>query len=514
MWACMFYLIVCSSIIEIPAYQSRSLSNSIKSERNVQSSKKRLLARSLSSRVKKKKLREKKEDCWLTLNAKQHFKTMEALEKQFEKARSEYDEQQFYDKYDEEILGTLLADNGATDRETQKHANLKRLIPSGLNLGGQSMIRMTDSIMFFHRMKLRNDTVFRVNYLSSNFTNMVLTGRLALNDLHLIGSYERVQTTRDSPSTLFYTPSYGEVEFLLRNVIYKMEGRYRLQKDRLFVEVIISELYIPYDGILMTYRNVNSTSEATTLQTKHISDFLDRIKSDLDLWLKDFFNEFLLNNPPITVPSQEAFQKYDKERVLTLNRYVDEVLGHLTTRLEELGDQNVKLPNFSIYTFTGCILKLSDGTLSGLDTMYRRSMATNNIDNDVRQVDALVSFSNLKVRYTYEVQTMTGVPPLHGSLILTADELTALMSLHLVKNPLFVDLKFAFLMQLKPESLTVEGSVAGVIANFKHLLELHVIALMTNSMVDQVKALKSLVECGHQMKTAKVTLNIIQSRKN
>ncbi|XP_053609959.1 uncharacterized protein LOC128674959 [Plodia interpunctella] len=495
MWACIFYLILCFYVLQVP---SQNQSQQVKSNND----NKRKLPRPRHIGAKgKRKLKTgtdgENSSCWLTLNAKEHFETMEALEKPFEQVRREYDEAQYYDKYDEEILGTLLSDHGGTHRETQKHGNQRRLIPSGLNLGGFSMLRMADSLMFFHRMKLRNDTVFRVNYLSSNFTNMVLTGRLALNDLHLIGSYERVQTTPTAPSTLFYTPSYGEVEFLLRNVVYKMEGRYRLQRDRLFLEMILSELYVPYDGILMMYRKGNSSKEKEmkSLQPKHISDFLNRMKTDLDLWLKDFFNEFLLNHPPITVPSQEAFQKYDKERIITLNRYVDEVIGQVTDRLEELDDESVKLPNFSIYAFFGFILDMTDGTLTGLETMYRRSMATNKVEKDVREVDALVSFSSLKVRYSYEVKMTTGAPPLYGSLILTADELTAIMRLHLVKDPPFVDMKMDFLQQIKPESLTVEGSVAGVIANFKHLLELHIVAIMTNTMIDQVKGLKSLVEC-------------------
>lgn len=43
----------------------------------------------------------------------------------------------------------------------------------------------------------------------------------------------------------------------------------------------------------------------------------------------------------------------------------------------------------------------------------------------------------------------TGAPPLYGSLILTADELTAIMRLHLVKDPPFVDMKMDFLQQIK-----------------------------------------------------------------
>lgn len=60
-------------------------------------------------------------------------------------------------------------------------------------------------------MKLRNNTHFRVDTLHNDFSNMVLTAKLSLNDLHILGAYERVLTESD-PSELFYKPTFGEVE--------------------------------------------------------------------------------------------------------------------------------------------------------------------------------------------------------------------------------------------------------------------------------------------------------------
>lgn len=42
-------------------------------------------------------------------------------------------------------------------------------------------------------------------------------------------------------------------------------------------------------------------------------------------------------------------------------------------------------------------LSLTNGVVRGFDTMYRRSVATGVKEKDIRRVDALVAFSNLKV---------------------------------------------------------------------------------------------------------------------
>lgn len=65
---------------------------------------------------------------------------------------------------------------------------------------------------FFHRMKLRNDTYFRLNSLHNDLSNMIVTIDLGLNDLHLKGAYERSLNAEKKPSVLIYTPTFGQVE--------------------------------------------------------------------------------------------------------------------------------------------------------------------------------------------------------------------------------------------------------------------------------------------------------------
>ncbi|XP_059052132.1 uncharacterized protein LOC131846759 [Achroia grisella] len=142
-------------------------------------------------------------------------------------------------------------------------------------------------------------------------------------------------------------------------------------------------------------------------------------------------------------------------------------------------------------------LKLKNGVLHGLDSMYRRSVATGIRvkGENIRKTDVIIGFSNLKAVYNYDAVLTTGVPPLNGQLILSADELTSLMSIKLVKDSETVDINFEFMQQMKPESLALEGPANTMIANFKHLLELHIIAIMSNSMIYQIKLLSSLTKC-------------------
>lgn len=51
-------------------------------------------------------------------------------------------------------------------------------------------------------------------------------------------------------------------------------------------------------------------------------------------------------------------------------------------------------------------------------------------------------------------------------------------------------------MLFRPESLTVEGPANRMISNFKYLLERHIIAIMVNALVHNIKMLDSLDRCG------------------
>ncbi|XP_021207628.3 uncharacterized protein LOC110386240 [Bombyx mori] len=375
--------------------------------------------------------------------------------------------------------------------EIYKSGGHPNLIPSGLNLGGPLMMRMKDSLLFFYRLKLRNDTEFRVNYLRTDFVNMTLIGRLNLHDLHLIGAYDRSPTYKD-PSVLFYAPTFGQVEFLLKNVQYNMEGRLRLIMNRLTIELIISELLV--EDILMTYQSKDNTEEPVRLPKANMEQFLHKLKIDLDKWLKDYFNNYLSHKK--FVESQNVpLQRSEKDKAVKLNEYADSAVNLLKRRIREVGASSVRLPQFTIFANQYMQIKLKDGILRGLDSMYRRSVATGRRDNKLRKVDLIVGFSNLKVMYTYQAILSSEVKTLSGIMVLTADELTAHLGITLLKEPETVDLTFDFMHQLKPESLTIEGPANRMIANFKHLLEHHIIALMSNTLLHNIKMLSTLPRC-------------------
>ncbi|XP_028168372.1 uncharacterized protein LOC114358572 [Ostrinia furnacalis] len=373
-------------------------------------------------------------------------------------------------------------------------------IPAGLNLGGYCMLKMEKSALFFHRMKLRNNTRFRINYLHTNLKDLEIRTQLSLHDLHLVGSYERAITDND-PSILYYVPTFGQAEILLRNVEYKMEGRMRMLEDSLFIVLVNSE--ISYYDAVMLYKN-NATqnnpiplNEAVTgmYYKSFTDDFIERMKSDLDEWLRDYYNEHLIFFNKIGPAASEKYREYEKQKTAMLNSYVEDSIMELKSKLHKVNSTSVKLPNFSIFSITGMEIKLRDGVLRGLDSMYRRSMATGKKDKDVRMVDAIVGFSSLKVVYKYNAQLSNGMPPLNGLMIMTADELTSHMAMQLVKEPETVDLRFDFIRQMKPESLTIEGPANRMIANFKHILEHHIISLMTNALIHNIRSLSTLTRC-------------------
>ncbi|XP_072948780.1 uncharacterized protein [Epargyreus clarus] len=429
--------------------------------------------------------------CWMNVDSKKHFAVMDKLDERYFSSRLEYQEAAKNDNFDGEMLAMLLKTKGAAEREIQKMDGDPRLIPAGISLGGYCMMRMPNSLLFFHRMKLRNDTHFRVTYLHNDLMNMVLHGHISLNDLHLLGSYDRSITDKD-PSILYYTPTYGQVELLLKNVQYTMEGRYRLLKDRLTIELIISNIVL--DDVMMTYLN-NASSQPIRLEKKNIEEFLGRLQIDLDEWLKDYFNDYLMYFGLIGNKSDNKFQQYDKEKAIELNDYTDHVIQLVIRRLHKINAGSVKLPKFTIFTGNGMELVLKDGSLRGLDSIYRRSVATGKKEKDIRKIDAVVGFSNLKVTYQYEALIASNTPALSGIMIFSADELTARMSLALVENPESVDLQFEFLDQAKPESLTVEGAANRVISNFKYILEQHVIAIMSNTLIYNVRMLRTITRC-------------------
>ncbi|XP_068633549.1 uncharacterized protein, partial [Battus philenor] len=365
-------------------------------------------------------------------------------------------------------------------------------IPAGIDLGGYSMMRLEDSFLFFHRMKLRNNTHFRVNHLHTDLANMVLLAKLSLNDLHILGAYERT-TTGSNPSVLFYTPTYGEAEFLLKNVQYNMEGRYRLLRNKLTIELIVSDIVT--SDIMMTVRFYKNYTKPITLQRKDIEEFLDRLKTDLDKWLKDYFNDYLMY---FGLEGKKAFDEllqYDKEKTVLLNEHADQVIENIKKRLNELKYTSVQVPKFTIMAVNGMQLKLTNGALRGLDTIHRRSLATSKKEEKLRKLDTIVGFSNLKATYQYEAVFNTGMPPINGILVVTADELVTHMGMTMSENSETLDVLFDSIHQIRPESLTLEGPANRAIGNFKNLLERLVFTFITNSIIHNVRMLQSITKC-------------------
>ncbi|XP_021185510.3 uncharacterized protein LOC110372842 isoform X1 [Helicoverpa armigera] len=430
-------------------------------------------------------------NCWMKLNAPHHFTVMDQIDDRYNTVRTDIHDAMMGSNFDEHMIEDLVQSRGAALREIHAFHSTSA-IPSGINLGGFCMLRMPDSVLFFHRMKLRNNTHFKIESLHNDFTNMMVRINLCLHDLHLKGAYER-SLTDDDPSVLIYAPTFGEVEFLLRNVKYKMEGQYRIIKNRLRIEMVNSEIIA--DDILMTYVNQAAGSSAVKIKKENLGNFMSRLKIDLDLWLKHYFNDYMIFISLDGISDIDKYSKYDKERATALEEYTDKAITDIVTRIRQLKADTIPVPAFTFNSIQGVVIKLYDGVIRGLDSMYRRSVATGVKQKDIRRVDTVVGFSNLKVVYKYEAMLPTGVPPLAGVLILSANELSAHLALTLVKDPETVDLDIEFLDQMKPESLTVEGAANTMIGNFKHLLEHQIVAMMSNTLLHGILMLRSLPSC-------------------
>ncbi|CAH2096029.1 unnamed protein product [Euphydryas editha] len=427
--------------------------------------------------------------CWTTFDTKENYKILKELDDRYANVRQNFHDTVGGDDFDKEMLMALLKNRGIAERALHDAEGDWTVIPAGINLGGYCMMKLPTSMLFFHRMKLRNNTIFRITELKNDFKNLALHARILLNDLYLFGSYD--VTTATKPGVLGYEPSFGQVEILLKNVKYTVEGRYRLLKNRLNIEMIVSELHIP--EIMMMYRNKNSTEEVQ-LKEKNIAEFSQKLKADLDKWLKDYFNDYLMH---YVVADDKNFEKYNREKTEVLNKFTDKTIDKIVNRIHEIKANAVRLPSFTIYIAHFKEIRLRDGVLRGLDNIYRRAITTANTERDYTfwNVDTVVGFSDLKLIYRYDAILKSGLPPVTGTLILTADELTAHMRLTSVIDSGDTDLSFKFLEQRKPESLIVEGPANRMISNFKLILERHIIAIMSNTLMHNINMLSTISRC-------------------
>ncbi|XP_063624280.1 uncharacterized protein LOC134796192 isoform X5 [Cydia splendana] len=433
--------------------------------------------------------------CWISLNEQSHFAKMSQLEKKYKDVREAYAKAIDTQKFNERMLEALAQRRGIAERALQKFEGNPNVIPAGLNLGTYCMMRMPASVLFFYRLKLRNNTRFTVNFIHNDVEQLTLSMRLSLNDLHLVGEYERALTSSMEPSQLYYRPNKGEVEFLLKDVKYKVEGRYRLLDGRFHIEHIISE--IPPMQILMRY-SLDSDGKSVPLDPNSLKDYLNRMQTDLDHWLKDYFNDFLMLYEVEEAQKNKQIQEYENERTILLNQFADQVMGVLNGRLREKGPSLI-MPDFTLNTPNGMQIKLYDGTVRGLDTMYRRSVTTGKHVGEVRHVNTDIGFSGLKTEYRYDTYVTTGMPPMSGVFVLNSEDISAHMALQVVGyKPSVPDLLFTILGHGKP-SLTVEGPASRIIANFKHLLEHQVISIMSSTLIHHILSLSALTKCDPQL---------------
>ncbi|KAJ2949221.1 hypothetical protein O0L34_g6169 [Tuta absoluta] len=430
-------------------------------------------------------------NCWLEVDAQKHFDTMDRLDEIHQDERKSFQKATRSMNLDNHMLEKMLESRGAAERAIYNFGGDQNRIPAGFNLGSYGMMKLNDAILFFHRMKLRNDTQFRVNYLNNDVFLMVMTARLSLNDLRLFGQYERAITDKDS---LFYRPTFGELEILLKAVTYKIEGRLRLVQDRLVVEHVLSELHMK-DVLLMYYVNGSTNCQSSEqLPPSAISEFLERLKADLDSWVKDYFNDYLLR---FKLSGHKKLEMYDKTKQMYLNEFMDKTIKQMQKKLYSLKPScaSVKTPAFSIFSINGVQIRLHSGVIRGMDSFYRRSVATGRSDNKLRLVDAVIGFSKLKMEYKYLAKITGKTPPVMGLFVLSADDLIAHLGVTMVKDPEAVELSVGYLRQTRPQTLVIEGAINRMVGNYKHVLENEIISLMTNSLSFQVKQLASLSRC-------------------
>ncbi|CAG5045072.1 unnamed protein product, partial [Parnassius apollo] len=310
----------------------------------------------------------------------------------------------------------------------------------------------------FHRMKLRNNTHFRINFLHNDLANMVLTAKLSLNDLHIVGAYERVITNNNS-SDFFYAPTFGEVELLLRNVQYTVEGRYRLSRNKLWIEIIVSDVAI--SDILTMYINKQKANKTSPFPRENIGRLLDLLKTNLDKWLKDYINDYLTYFTNAGNKASRNFLKYDQEKTIALNEYVDNVLERINEKIELYSITDNYIQSFNITAVNGMV-----------NCAY----------------DAVIHTD----RYTKR----------HGDVVVSADEFIAHMSLTLTKDQETLDLIFDSFQHIIPKFLTISGHFRLLIGNFKHLLKIHVLTYISNLIAERIRMLHGITKCEYTLEGA------------
>ncbi|CAB3227135.1 unnamed protein product [Arctia plantaginis] len=437
-----------------------------------------------------------KSECWMSLRAPELFRVMEKIDKEYALVRK--DAQKYIEKIDfnKRMLELVLAEATVAYQEVYKAGPLYARIPGGLPLGGPCMMKLPDTVLFFHRMKLRNDTFLRVNVLHNDMVNMVLRAHLSVHGLHLKGAYDHT-TTGQVRGTLVHTPTTGELGIFLEDIKYTIEGRYRFMGDRLVIELIVSTLSIR--NMALKYPNATDSDPPVRLLKKNMADFRTGLKTDLDKWVQDYFNGYLIVSDLQDIPSLWKLREYDQYKTSKLAAFTDLAVARINKRILDIGGDYIRVPKFKIVAAYGLVINIYDGALRGLDTMYRRSVATTVFKRDnLRYVDAIIGFKDLEVSYRYVVNFPPGplMPPsLTGVLRMSAKDLTAHLSLGLLMDPEVVELDINFINPPGADDITIEGAANILMSNFKHILRYEIATIMSNSLMYGVGLLRTLPRC-------------------
>ncbi|XP_041979355.1 uncharacterized protein LOC121733226 [Aricia agestis] len=441
-------------------------------------------------------------DCNLDYNVEKFFEDINAIEVKYAKARKTFHRLVGGKEFDDNMIKEMVSQGGAAIRTAYEHVK-PNTIPAGINLGGHVIMRLERTVLMFYRLRLRNNTIFQLDSIRNNFEDMTLSAKLRLNELHLFGTFSSCLRRRKSSLAHDYyltcRHKYGDIEILLSNVRYKVQGRYRLLQDKLKLEHIVSKLDIEHMGVSLPDRQLSRRQfkniQEDSKWRSSLDEFIVRLKTDLDKWMLDYFNDYLMYFVELeNGPDVDNFLRYDGERTKLANEFVDNTIELLTSRLRDIHQACPKIPDYTISPSTKmAMLELSRGQLMGLDSMYRRSAATVS-PGDNREVNAVVGFSNMKVYYFYYF--VRNRHPYKGLIVLTADDVSAQLSIKLNKSRKDheqVVVKLKILNVAETNFLTVRG--LGLLPAFKSLLENQIESIMAQTVVKAIKNLGAAARC-------------------
>ncbi|KAG7308493.1 hypothetical protein JYU34_005703 [Plutella xylostella] len=430
--------------------------------------------------------------CYININGKEFFTQMNKLYKANKAIKDNYE-----NAVRHEIASfqeALLASRGVAKRAPTSFGGDPDSVPAGLNLGGDRWMQTDNrSVLFFHRMKLRNKTHFQMEGLSYSFNS--LTCRLRLQDLRLRGTFERLML--DPGASFFYQPTFGTADLLLQDVRCTMVARLRLDAGRLRAELMKSSgqdlLQVDDHNVRLTYddNESNKEPETITLTANVIRNLKDKIRNDLNEWIKDYFNDYYAYHGPQYL-ADDRYQKFDNDRIGLTNNYTDNVIKTLRQRLPRV----LELPDFTITTVNAMRISLTSGTVQGLNSLHRRSMATDFLDTrfNRRVVETVVGFSGVRLTYKFEVKFDQKTK--RGNFHLTFNEITSHMCLMLYNSKQKHKLYFNDIEMSEPAA-AVDGEAQQHVARFKYLVEHELKTILKHLLREVILKMRYITECDY-----------------